>query len=99
MGQGESLAASAHPFVQRQSACREASDGKPRQTDGGRRRRNLGHAQQKSTGDLSSAAKRISPSAVATNIHSKKEWQTETSGHPRHALARDAGTLSAGSGP
>src|SRR5713226_356164 len=90
MGQGESSATFVNPLVQRQSACCEAGDRKSRQTDSWRGRRNLGHAKQKSTGDLSSAAKGISPSATATNLYPKKEWQTQASGHPRHALPRDA---------
>src|SRR5713226_6162688 len=74
MGQGESPATFVTPLVQRQSACCEAGDRKSRQTDSWRGRRNLGYAKQKSTGDLSSAAKGISPSATTTNLYPTKEW-------------------------
>ena len=50
MGQGESLATSADPLVQRQSAGRQTSDGKSRQTDSWRGRGDLEHPGEESTG-------------------------------------------------
>ena len=57
--QGASLATPADPLVQRQGACREASDGEPRQADAGRRRGDLvdpGPEDQRPYGSCGSAA-------------------------------------------
>ena len=56
MGQGESLATSADPLVERALARGRASDGKPRQEHAGRGRKHLGHPGEEGDGRTHAAS-------------------------------------------
>ena len=94
MGQGQSEAPLADTLVQRQSTCRETSDGKYWQTNTGGRWANLEHPRTESHGHTHAAATGLSPTAVATCLHPEKQWQTAP---PRYS--DDAGSSHASTVP
>ena len=101
MGQGESLATSADPLVQRQSSCRETGDRKPRQADtrGGRNTWNT--PEKKAAAVRLVAAAGLPRPAAAACLHPEERERQETrpSGIPIDEGPRDAGALPAGAGP
>src|SRR6266516_4491010 len=74
MGQGQSPATFTDPFVQRQGACREASDGKQWQTNPQRRRSQLENAGTKSRSHPIAHPTRIPPAPITASVHSQKQW-------------------------
>src|SRR6516165_3405250 len=74
MGQGESLATSADPLVQRQSSRRSTGDGKPRQENPWCGPRNLGHPREEDTGHTGTQASGLSTSAPSTCLYPEIGW-------------------------
>ncbi len=99
-GKVKALATAADPRVQRQSPCRQTSDGKPRQTDPRRGPGNLGNPGSRRPQAIRTLRHHgYRPSATATRVHPKKQRQPTPSGYPDHARPCHAGTSPAGAQP
>ena len=97
--QGACPATPADPFVQRQGACRAASDGESRQEDAGRGRGNLDHPGPESSGHTRAAAAWVSNQAASAGVYRKAKQEAAPLGYPRHEGPRHAGPLPAGAQP
>ncbi len=92
MGQGESLAASAHNLAERQAVGRSAGDGESGQKDARSGRRELGHSGEEDGCSRYVARSRVSSSAVAAYLYPEVERQAASAGHPHDEGPGHAGT-------
>ena len=97
MGQGQSLATSADPLVQRQGPGRPTSDGKPRQaTLRAWTGRLWNTPEKKATAIARSAAARLPTPTAAAGVHPQEQRQDAPSGDSHDDRPGDAGALPAG---
>src|SRR2546421_8497638 len=73
MGQGESLATTLDPLVERQSPCRTTSDREPRQEHPRSRQGDLEHSTKKTERDLLVAATGLPPTTAPTHLHPQEK--------------------------
>src|SRR2546421_10615292 len=79
MGQGESLATTLDPLVERQSPCRTTSDREPRQEHPRSRQGDLEHSTKKTERDLLVAATGLPPTTAPTHLHPQENRQKASS--------------------
>ena len=98
MSQGESLAAAAHPFAERQGFGREASDGEPRQMDAGSGRSNLVYTRHQIRSSVIAQETRLPAAPTETGIHPEEQRQDATARDSDDEGPCDAGSPSARAG-
>src|SRR5258707_15875071 len=99
MGQGESLATTLDPLVQRQSSCRSTSDGAPRQEHPRSRHGHLEYSTQETERDLLAAATGLLSTTAPTHLHPQEKRQKASSRYPRYEMQSHASSLLARSEP
>src|SRR2546421_12584435 len=99
MGQGESLATTLDPLVERQSPCRTTSDGEPGQEHPRSRQGDLEYSTKETERDLLVAATRLPPTTAPTHLHPQEKRQKASSRYSRDEMQGHAGSLPARSGP
>src|SRR2546421_9867058 len=99
MGQGESLATTLDPLVERQSPCRTTSDREPRQGHARSRQGDLQHSTKKTERDLRVAATGLPPTTAPTHLHPQEKRQKASSRYSRYEMQGHASSLPARSGP
>src|SRR2546421_3856781 len=98
MGQGESLATTLDPLVERQSPCRTTSDREPRQEHPRSRQGDLEHSTKKTERDLLVAATGLPPTTAPTHLHPQEKrcdpfplnWPKKPGDEERHLSEKDA---------
>ena len=84
MGQGQSLATTLNPLVQRQSSCCATSDGKPGQTHPRSGQDHVEHSPQEDQRRLLAQAKGLSSPTASAHLYPEEKRQEAPVGYSMH---------------